>query len=264
MGPETTTERGPASRVSRLAGPALAPLLALAVGCAGLRPTPTPMPVLRLAAGTEGTRCAVVLLPGRYNRPQAFADQGFARELAARGIDAEVVAPDAHFGYYTRRTVLPRLHEDVLAPLRERGRDRIWLVGISMGGTGALLYEPRYRGDVAGMLVLAPYLGEPEVVGEITAAGGLAAWRAPAEIAEGDFQRDLWRGLQAATRPGAGGPPLWLGYGTEDDLAPGHRLLAAALPPGRVTALPGGHDWKTWRRLWTAFLDSGELELACR
>ena len=30
--------------------------------------------------------------------------------------------------------------------------------------------------------------------------------------------------------------------------------LASHLPPGHVLTLTGGHDWRTWRRLWQSFL----------
>lgn len=250
---------GPLHRFGRLG--AMSALALFALGCAALRPARVPMPVERLATGSAAGRCAVVLLPGRYDRPESFAKAGFAEALAARGIDAEVVAPDAHLGYYTGRTVLERLHEDVIAPLRAAGRERIWLVGVSMGGTGSLLYVQRYPGEIAGLVELAPYLGEPEVVREVASAGGLASWPAPEVLAEDDFQRSLWRSLQSIVR--GGGPTLFLGFGQSDDFAPGHRLLAAALPPERVAALAGGHDWRTWRRLWQAYLDTGELTAPC-
>ena len=50
-------------------------------------------------------------------------------------------------------------------------------------------------------------------------------------------------------------PPLHLGLGREDRFAERHRVLAAALEPGEVDTVPGGHDWPTWRRLWDNFLD---------
>ena len=54
---------------------------------------------------------------------------------------------------------------------------------------------------------------------------------------------------------GAGvGPRLYLGYGTRDRFAKASALLAAHLPPQHVLSIPGGHDWRTWKRLWDAFL----------
>ena len=34
------------------------------------------------------------------------------------------------------------------------------------------------------------------------------------------------------------------------------------LPPERVFTAQGGHDWRTWRRLWTEWLARGPLPRA--
>jgi hypothetical protein len=70
----------------------------------------------------------------------------------------------------------------------------------------------------------------------------------------------LWRWLQTQTQaaqdPAMKGPPLYLGYGQDDRFAFSHRLLAAALPAGRVATTPGGHDWPEWKRLWQSLLST--------
>jgi hypothetical protein len=40
-------------------------------------------------------------------------------------------------------------------------------------------------------------------------------------------------------------------------------LLADALPPGRSLTEKGGHDWPTWTKLWTDFLQTGVLQRDC-
>jgi hypothetical protein len=60
------------------------------------------------------------------------------------------------------------------------------------------------------------------------------------------------------------GPELYLGYGSDDRLARTGTLLADALPKERVFIRPGGHDWRTWRRLFSEFLDHGPLRERCR
>lgn len=244
---------------------ALAALAATAIaGCHPARPTTVPMQVLTLRPGTAATRCAVVFLEGRFDRPQSFARAGFDRALAAAGVDAEIVAPDSHVGYFLQDSLVQRLAADVVGPLRARGHERVWLVGISMGGTGALAYAQRHPDEVVGVCVLAPYLGDPELISELAAVGGLAPWRPSPTMAPDDHLRHLWVGLQRRTAPGASGPPIYLGYGTQDPLAPGARVLAAALPPGRVFTVAGGHRWSAWRRLWNAFLTTGALRDTCR
>ena len=235
-------------------------------GCPSpLTPARVPMPVMDLAPGAPGNACLVLCLPGRWNRAGAFAEHGFAQLAREAGVDAAVVAADAHIGYYARRTVLERLHQDVVEPARAQGRDRLWLVGVSMGGVGSLLYAGAHPGEVAGIVLIAPYLGEREILDRVRAAGGLKSWQPPETPPPGqDFQLDIWRVLKAILEADSGGPSLFLAHGGEDDLADGHRLLAAALPPERVLTIRGGHDWETWRALWAGYLATGELARACR
>ena len=78
-----------------------------------------------------------------------------------------------HFGYYLRRTAIERLREDVIVPAQRKGYGEIDLVGISLGGFGALYYAMHHPGEIARLFLLAPYLGEQPVVREICTAGGV-------------------------------------------------------------------------------------------
>jgi len=187
-------------------------------------------------------------------------------------VRCELLAVAAHLGYYRNRSVLDRLHQDVILPARARGVEEIWLVGISLGGVGALLYEAEHPGEIAGAVLLAPFLGNPPIIEEVTAAGGLAGWKpGPAPAGEEDFQRRLWRFLHARLTPpapstgGAGAAPgrpaprLYLGWGEDDSFAGANRLLADALPAEAVLTVPGGHDWPPWRDLFAGLLARGAL-----
>lgn len=224
--------------------------------CVPLGRPAVPMRTLELAKSGEN-RCLAVLLPGRLNSPERFAKAGFASAVAARGLALDLVAVDAHFGYYRHRSVVERLRLDVVAPARAAGYDTIWLVGSSLGGIGGLLYLRQYPEDLAGVLALAPYLGPTEVIDEIAAAGGPARWRPPSRVAADDVGRELWSWL-APWLAGEQKIPLHLGWGTADAFDRSNRLLASALPPERVYTHPGGHDWKVWESLWEAFLDRVE------
>jgi pimeloyl-ACP methyl ester carboxylesterase len=203
------------------------------------------------ASCSANTDTLLVFLPGAYSTIDEFVREGFVQEVRHRRIDADIVMADAHMAYYNNRTVIDRLEADVLVPARTAGYRAIWLVGISVGGFGALIHEEQMPGGVAGIVALAPYLGERELTREIAQAGGLAAWQAPAgPLPQEQMETRLWRWLQAQARLPTSLPPLYLGYGTEDRFANSHRLLAAALPPQRVFTTPGGHDWAPWRRLW--------------
>lgn len=236
-----------------LAIPVLAAALLLG-GCNVLRAAKTPMDT-RLdsasAACVAGADTLLVFLPGRYSSIDEFVSEGMVSAVREQRIAADVMLVDAHMGYYSNGTILDRLEADVFGPARAKGYKSVWLVGISLGGLGAVLHEEAMPGSIAGMVLLAPYLGEHEALTGIEAAGGLRAWKAPA----GPLPRDpmeprIWRWLQAgASAPAPALPPIYLGYGTEDRFLYSHRVLAAALPPDRVFTTPGGHDWPEWRRL---------------
>lgn len=229
--------------------------LTFATGCAALRPAKVPLRTVELNRGASGaSRCLAVLLPGRLDEPEKFGDAGFARAVAERGLALDLVAVDAHLGYYRARTVVERLRADVIAPARAAGYDTIWIAGPSLGGLGGLLYLRDHPEDLAGVFAIAPYLGESAVIDEIERAGGPAAWRPPATVADGDIGRELWSWLGPwASREQA--VPLHLGWGTSDAFDRSNRLLAGLLPADRVSTLPGGHDWRVWERLWEQFLD---------
>lgn len=239
-----------------------APLLLLAATAAGcLSPRPATVPLRTVAFQHHGAapRCLVVLLPGRGDRPEDFGRLGFTGELARQGLSADVVAVDAHLGYYFERTIVERLHEDVVLPARARGVEQVWFAGISLGGTGSILYAAQHPGELSGMLLLAPFLGDRPVVDEIVAAGGLAGGTVPEPRGERDFQRRLWRWLEGYEGAAGDRPPLWLGYGEGDGFARANRLLEQVLPPERVLTTEGGHTWRAWRRLWEGFLERGAL-----
>ena len=226
----------------------------LLAGCARLRPTPAPLRTVSFP-GSGSPRTLVVLLPGRRDSPEDFRRADFPEIAARAGERVDMVAVDAHLGYYFKRTVVDRLHEDVIAPAREK-YDRIWLVGVSVGGTGSLLYTIQHPEDVDGILLLAPYLGDEEVIREVEAAGGLPGWKAPESLDPLDFQRRIWVWLKGGTE---GRIPVYLGYGTRDSFARANGLLGRELPPERVFTVDGGHDWKAWRALWEEFVRTGAL-----
>lgn len=226
-------------------------------GCIRYRPTPAPLRQVSFA-GTGQPQTLVVLLPGRHDSPRDFQRAGVP-ELAARaGASVDMVAVDAHLGYYLKGMILDRLHEDVIAPARQRYR-RIWLVGVSIGGAGALLYAERHPGNVNGIVLLAPFLGQEERIAEIAAAGGLRAWKPPETLAPDDHERRIWSWLARYANGAGERIPLYLGFGTGDSFARANGLLAEVLPPDRVFTVAGGHDWKAWRALWERFVRTGAL-----
>jgi len=229
--------------------------LFLAAGCGLFYRAPAPIPTVPyLAADHSPARDLLVLLPGRNDRAGVFAEQGVVgiAERAAASLD--VVAVDATLGYYIHRNLTQRLRADVFEPARRRGYRSRWIAGISMGGLGALLFAQHHPEVVTDVIVVAPFLGDDEVLQEIERAGGVLAWRPPARLDPDDYQRDLWRWLKACAEQGQPCPRIFLGYGAEDRFVRAHRLLAAVLPANRVAVVPGGHDWGPWRDLFATLL----------
>lgn len=228
-------------------------------GCLRPRPATVPLRTIALPASGESTaRCLVVLLPGRRDSPEDFVRHGFPEIAARAGIQADFVVVDAHLGYYYRKTIVDRLRDDVIAPARKR-YDRIWLAGISLGGTGSILYTIRNPDDVNGLVLLAPFLGEEPVIDEVAAAGGLRGWKAPDPLGPDDFQRRMWSWLERYENGSEGQIPLYLGFGTRDDFARANGLLGDALPPERVFTVDGGHDWRAWRALWEKAVQEAKI-----
>jgi pimeloyl-ACP methyl ester carboxylesterase len=239
----------------KAAATALALALPLGAGACASRPGgEAPMRSIPILDGSGG-RCLAVLLPGRWSGPEAFARAGFAE--AARTLEPalDLVAVDAHLGYFRDRSIVERLHEDVLAPARGRGYTTIWLVGTSMGGTGALLTLRDRPGGLAGILLLAPFLGDSELIEAIEAAGGPERWVPPVRPANPG--EEIWTFLVESARAPAA--PIHLGWGARDRLARSSASLARLLPPERVDRIDGAHDMRTWRALWERFLERAEL-----
>ena len=192
----------------------------------------------------------IVMLPPAYGDPEDFVRAGFVTAVRERRLDIDLVFAPLELRDVSDRTLLTRLHHELLAPARAERRT-LWLGGISFGAFLALSLAERHPDKVDGLCALAPYLGTHLVTGDIARARGLHAWD-PGEPAEDDEERRVWRFIQGQ---GVGGLPIHLGIGREDRFAERHRLMAAALGPGSVDVVPGGHDWPTWRRLWERFLE---------
>ena len=207
-----------------------------------------PIPTASIAAPQPATR-VVVVLPGRGDDLGALRRSGIAQAVQSAWPDADVVLTGLSLGYYLDGVAEQRLHDDVVAPARARGYAQVWLLGASLGGMGALMFDRAYPGEATGLVLLAPYLGEDKMVARIAQAGGIAHWQAPpraAAVTSSNFQQELWRHLQAVSRDPAAARKVWLAYGRKDGFAGANALLGAALPPGHVQVREGGHDWDVW------------------
>ncbi|MDQ7990893.1 MAG: hypothetical protein REI09_14780 [Candidatus Dactylopiibacterium sp.] len=201
----------------------------------------------------------VVLLPPAQTQPEDYVAQGFVAALRARGLTADVQIPALDYTHVMARRVIELLDTAVLAPARAAGYREIWLAGISLGAHNALLCAAAREAQLAGLCLIAPYVGTGDVIAEIRAAGGPRAWAASgAGMAD---ERVFWHWL--ARRDGQAAPlPLWFGTGAEDRFVRGQKMLAELLPANAVHFAPGRHDWPTWLSLWNHWLDHGPLARA--
>ena len=204
------------------------------------------MRTLRIPA-REGMRAGmqVILLPPAYGEPEDFLTAGFAEAVRARALDVDLILVAPQPAHVTDRAFLGALGEE----LHNRGPQGTWLGGISLGAYFALCCAARAPSMLAGVLLLAPYLGSYLTVSDVARAG-LKAWPAPEE-SSADEELRIW-GFLKHWPPGL---RLHLGLGQQDRYAARHRVLAAALSSEQVDTVSGAHDWPTWRRLWDNFLD---------
>lgn len=206
--------------------------------------------VHRAVVDLPPTTC-MVCLPGAYHAPEDFVTAGFHTRVAQRALPIDLVFVDAELQHLGDRGFREELQRAVLQPARASGHRSIWLLGISLGGFMALDYAATHPGELAGMCLLAPYLGNRMLTGEIARAPGLRAWQ-PGELADSDEERRIWRFIQSQP---ADSRWIHLGFGRDDRFAGALRLMAEVLPESAVNEVPGGHDWATWTVLWENFLD---------
>lgn len=207
---------------------------------------------------------------GGNGRDWFAADGGdLVRELDARIVAGEmdpvlVVAPDGENGYWTDHATADRgarwgsFVAEVEAEAGGRlrvDRDRVAVVGASMGGHGALsaaLMRPeRYRAVVAMAPALFP---EPPTHRPVY----LRVWGSPADL--GHWARTAPRALLRRPEIARAAPPVWLQCGTGDvnrflDWSrEGFEAFADAGLDVSLHLNPGGHGWTTWRAATPAWL----------
>jgi len=213
--------------------------------------------ILHTADPRNDSPLLIALLSGTYSEPEDFVREGFPGAVSEHGIEAEVAMAEVRAAWFADGTIVERIRESVVMPARARGRTRIWLAGISLGGLAALSYAARHESDVEGILLISPYPATRDVLREVDAAGGLGRWQ-PVIPPGGDLEREAWLWLAASH---GRGPPVHCYFASGDRFAAGQRRMASAVAPERVREMPGGHDWAAWRALWTQFLSDSKAIL---
>jgi pimeloyl-ACP methyl ester carboxylesterase len=235
-------------------------LLALslfALGACGSAIPPATRPIRTVGWSPDQARRSdrlLVLLPGRLSPPDEFRSEGLETELARTLGPVDQVAVDAHLGYYLGGGFVETLAEDVLAPARKAGFRDVWIVGVSLGGSGALATLKKRPELVDGLVLLAPYLGSEEVVDRVKRFGREILSAPPPSDPKERFFEEIWAWLLTPDKARA---PIVVGYGRSDRFVASHRFLATLLRPDRVVEVDGGHDWSAWRRAMAELLRRG-------
>jgi pimeloyl-ACP methyl ester carboxylesterase len=221
--------------------------VALLTACVAHGDPSKAIPVATIAAKQTATR-VVIVLPGRADDLGRLRASGISDAIQGVWPDADVVFAEVTVDYYKQGDASRRLHDEVIAPARARGYREVWLAGASMGGMGTLLYDAQYPGELDGMILLAPYLGDYDLLLEIDQAGGVTRWDGgPSQgFTPRTWQRDLWRYLKALSNDPDRSERIWLAYGDDDRLRKAMPLLVPALHQQQVFERAGGHKWSVW------------------
>ena len=229
-------------------------LIALALvgvaGCITIGDAGVPIAVETVAAPRPAAeRTAIIVLPGFGSDTRDMKKHGVAQAIQEAWPEADVLLADATFAYYNKGNLIERLHGEIVSPAQRAGYRKIWLAGASLGGMGALLYEQQHPGEVTGIVLFAPFVGDRKLLQEISDAGGPRAWNPgelPAEVNSDNYQRQVWKMVKGWAEEPQRARRVWLACGVEDRLLAGARLMATALPQDRFIELPGGHTWAAW------------------
>ncbi len=216
--------------------------------------------IIDLANAGKKANTLIILLPGANHLPEDFVTQGFVSAVRQRQLDIDLVMPELAFDQIADQTVLQKIHDSVMQPYAALGYLNIWIAGISIGGYVAIAYAHRHPGQVNGLLLLAPYLGNRITTGEIALAGGVKAW-APNAIPDDDTERGNWYWLKNhahtthVNTTHVNTTEVHLGYGEDDRFAGDIAMMTQVIPDEYVDKIPGDHVWPVWQQLWHNFLD---------
>jgi pimeloyl-ACP methyl ester carboxylesterase len=225
-------------------------------GCAAGGDVRKPIPTSFFAAAQPAKRL-VVMLPGRGDDLSSLERKGMASIIQKAWPDADVILTGLTMPFYRQGQASKRLHDEIIAPAQQVASRKVWLMGISLGGMGAVLYEHDYPGQTEGLLLLSPYLGDQAIQDTVRNAGGLQSWDPGPfrPLNQDTFQAELWHTLKNLSNNPQRARSVWLAYGADEPFRTPIELMSPALPPGNVLMLPGRHDWSLWIPAASALLE---------
>lgn len=221
----------------------------LCAGCSYFQSTSVPIQHQYFNYEVSNTTL-VLLLPGFGDSPKHFIKHETVEQIMECRPDVNIIGVDSHFGYYKTDTIIERLHDDIIGPAKAAGIKQIWLMGISMGGIGSLIYRQAHPDDLTAIILMAPYVGS---------WGDLTLYQNQPEQARKSVSPkiiSLWDGLMATATDD---PAITLASGADDSSSKQHNWLAGLIGSNHVITAPGGHQWEVWKSLWPQALQLSGL-----
>jgi len=228
-------------------------ILLFASGCKNTTAIPIAHQIITTGTGTDH---AIIYLHGRGDHPQAFSKNGLNRILENDSINATIYEVNAHFGYYMNRTLHERLEEDIFPLLEKTAFKKVWFVGNSMGGLGALLHAQKFPTKVDAIVLMGPYLGGKKFIRRFSREINSVQFESDS-VHKDNWQKQLWAWIKNISSKPDSRPTIYLTYGTNDRLGQGQKLLHTLLPSDRVVTIAGAHDWPEWKEGFTLLVRKG-------
>lgn len=192
----------------------------------------------------------IVFLPGIFDTAESFKKEQFFKLAREAGITADMVAAGTNVRHLINNNLVERLNTDIFSLAKNQGYQKIWLVGISLGGLSSLLYYKEKFDGLCGVALFAPYLANNALYKRIIKSGGIKAWKSePSNDAETMSQQSLWQWLKQQQDKN-NLEYIYLGYGKQDRFVGASKLLTELLNKNNVVSLEGKHNWETWRKIW--------------
>ena len=198
----------------------------------------------------------LVFLPPAKATLEDLLAYSFVQDVRTRQLAVDITLVETDYQQVLAGTVADDLQRDVILPMLAESAAPIWMAGISLGAFNILHHASQHAGplagQIAGLVLLAPYPGTADILNEIDACGGPVHWAGQPDVSLLD-ERRWWHWL--ATRGDT--PAVHLGLSAEDRFRHGQAMLATLVDAEHTLHLPGPHHWPVWQALWQQWLDRG-------
>ena len=221
--------------------------------CASSGNSQLPLTLNKISSG-KPTSDLLVMFPGINSPGTDFIQHGFVSMFQHRYPDVDIILVDTRFAYIKDDNIAERIQNEIILPARRDGYKKIGFTGISLGGLSALKYSKTFAGNLDGIVLIAPYLGEQSAIEDLLASRAPFAW-SELNTNSRDKTIRLWRYLLNKTQGKKSKDRLFIAYGESDRFSDMQRFLASLLDKNNVFTEKGGHNWTVWKKLWQTMLD---------